>query len=331
LDAFQKRDENAGTVNTLQEIAKPRSAKNPRVNQLADQIEILHKYSFDSSAAMLVDWALEDFGSVEPEVRIHLAALGEPRTQVLALQDLLLHKPSLRNQQTLQLAFPKAYFDVLEKQKAIIDPYLLLAVARKESVLNPQAVSPANAQGLLQLNPVTAKKLRPGEEINLLDPGTNADIAAHYLANLLQMMKGQLPLVIASYNAGEDPVLRWVKRYPTADQLLFIDLIPYRETRDYVGFVLSNYYWYRRLYDSDALSSLRQIVQTQLAKADLPDSSRAIKSLDVDKLLESSDFAPQPGALDKPQSAPDNSMGNSFPPDVPDTGAGAGDGTGSGN
>jgi soluble lytic murein transglycosylase len=318
LDAFQKREDGAPVATSLAALGQARSARNPRVNALALQIEILHKYGFDSSAAVLVDWALEDFGSVEPEVRIHLAALGEPRTQVLALQDLLLHKPSLRNQQMLQLAFPKAYYDILEKQKSVIDPYLLLAVARKESVLNPQAVSPANAQGLLQLNPVTARKLRPGDNLNLLDPATNIEIAAKYLANLLQMMRGQLPLVIASYNAGEDPVLRWVKRYPTSDQLLFIDLIPYRETRDYVGFVLSNYYWYRRLYDFDALSSLRQIVQTQLAKTDLPDSSRAVKSLDVDKLLESSDFAPQPGALDSAQPPPDTSMSSPFPPDIPD-------------
>ena len=53
---------------------------------------------------------------------------------------------------------------------------------------------------------------------------------------------------LASYNAGPLRLKEWVSRYKTTDPILFIDLIPFRETRDYVASVLKNYFWYRELY-----------------------------------------------------------------------------------
>ena len=129
---------------------------------------------------------------------------------------------------------------------------MLLAIARRESSFYPRAVSPANAQGLLQMNPDTVKALHPDETFNLLDPETNISIASGYLSKVLAEMKGNLPQALAAYNAGEVQVHNWEKRYPTKDVILGIDLIPYRETRDYVANVLSTYYWYRKIYENNS-------------------------------------------------------------------------------
>lgn len=109
------------------------------------------------------------------------------------------------------------------------------------------------------------------------------------MAELRETMKGQLPLMIASYNAGEATVATWTQRYPTTDLLLFIDLIPYRETRDYVGFVLSNYFWYRRLYGENAGATLASLTSGQLAKVEEPRGVRSIKSSNADEAVKTSE------------------------------------------
>ncbi len=77
--------------------------------------------------------------------------------------------------------------------------------------------------------------------------------------------KGNAALTVAAYNAGEDPVDRWLARYPTDDPILFIDLIPYRETRDYVGYVLTNYHWYYRTYAEGKKWPLAQLGPIEVA------------------------------------------------------------------
>ncbi|NBY20763.1 hypothetical protein EBQ74_11105, partial [bacterium] len=54
------------------------------------------------------------------------------------------------------------------------------------------------------------------------------------------------------YNAGEEQAKTWEKRYPREDKILWIDLIPFRETRDYVANVLSTYHWYRKIYENNS-------------------------------------------------------------------------------
>ena len=93
---------------------------------------------------------------------------------------------------------------------------------------------------------------RSDKSFDLLDPETNISIASHYLAKVLDEMKGNLPATLAAYNAGEAQVVNWEKRYPTADRILWIDLIPYRETRDYVANVLNSYHWYRKIYENNS-------------------------------------------------------------------------------
>jgi len=125
-----------------------------------------------------------------------------------------------------------------------VSPPLIYAVMRQESLFDPYAVSPAGAKGLMQLMDFTArwKAKRLGIKIrSLFDPYTNVLLGTAYLRFLMDYWKGDLVRVIASYNAGQGAVAKW-PRY--ADEFLFIELIPYRETRKYVKRVLYNYYVY---------------------------------------------------------------------------------------
>ncbi len=235
-----------------------RSRRSPAANALIQQAEVLSRYDFNESAATLAYWAVQSYRKLEPLVRLHLSDLGSPYLKVETVPLILLYNKNLIARKTLELSYPKAYFEMFEKYDSEVDPYLLQALAHKESKFNPRAVSPANAQGILQLNPTTALDLSGGREQDLFDLGINLGLGARYLSKLLDHYNGRTYLALSAYNAGESQADKWKARYPTDDLVLFIDLLSYRETRNYVGFVLRNYYWYRRLYEGEGTSSLKR-------------------------------------------------------------------------
>jgi soluble lytic murein transglycosylase-like protein len=110
---------------------------------------------------------------------------------------------------------------------ASVHPALLRAVISVESAYDPRAVSRAGAQGLMQLQPATARRYGV---VNSFDPAENLRGGAHYLSDLLKRYKNNLELALAAYNAGEDAVDRYGGHVP-----------PYRETREYVPAVLKLY------------------------------------------------------------------------------------------
>ena len=226
-----------------------RSQQNPNVNILIDQVETLRKHGYSTAASRVVDWAAAESQGFEPEVRLYVAELksnsADHLSRISLLSDILYKHPNLVSRQSMDLYFPKAFYPVFESNVAGIDPNLLLAVARQESAFNPKARSIANARGLLQLLPKTSRKFKKG--VNLYDPESNVDVGSRYLFELLKRLNGNIPFALASYNAGPERVSTWTNRYPVDNPVLFTDLIPFRETRDYVASVLRNYYWYRRM------------------------------------------------------------------------------------
>ncbi|WP_020210400.1 transglycosylase SLT domain-containing protein [Gilvimarinus chinensis] len=148
----------------------------------------------------------------------------------------------------LQTRFPIAYrehVDVTAKETAI-SPHLLYAIARQESAFTPDARSSAGALGLMQLLPSTAKQTahRSGMSFStydLLKPETNIALGGRYLGQLLNEFDGNRILAAAAYNAGPNRVKKWLNK-DQATQLPFdiwIETIPYRETRGYVQNVLA--------------------------------------------------------------------------------------------
>lgn len=233
-----------------------RSMQAPITNILIEQVELLREFSFHASAAKVLDWTIAQTTALEPEVRIYLAELkreqGDYPSKIAILSEVLYKNPSVVSKESMELYFPKVFFPIFEKNAAGIDPLFLLAVARQESAFNVRAVSNANAKGLLQVHPRSAPRFNRGSKANLLDPQKNVEIAARMFIDLTKRMNGQIHLALGAYNAGPGRISTWTSRYPTDEPILFIDLVPYRETREYIASVLRNYYWYRRIHQEGA-------------------------------------------------------------------------------
>lgn len=157
-------------------------------------------------------------------------------------------RPDYLNNQVLQLVYEKPYFDDFSKNAELfkLDPYLLLSLSKQESGFNNKAHSRAKARGLMQLLPSTAKTVRRVSADDLYDPATNIELGTKYFYGLYDKYHS-IESALAAYNAGPGAVDRWLKLYPQANQLLFMDLIPYKETRSYVGLILRNHYYYTNL------------------------------------------------------------------------------------
>ena len=124
---------------------------------------------------------------------------------------------------------------------------LLYSISRQESAFNSQAVSPANAFGLMQLIIPTARNMaaRTGMKTKnlrktLLTPSENITLGGAYLKELGARYENVGPFVYAAYNAGEGAVDKWLKRRDISDRLAWIEAIPYGETRGYVKNVARN-------------------------------------------------------------------------------------------
>ena len=126
---------------------------------------------------------------------------------------------------------------------------LVHAIARQESLFDPQAQSHVGALGLMQLMPATANRVArqlryPYSKQRLLsDPAYNLTLGSHYFETLMRRYDGSPLLALAAYNAGPGNVSRWIREYGdprgvAADPVDWIELIPYGETRNYVQRVL---------------------------------------------------------------------------------------------
>ncbi|MBV8472635.1 MAG: lytic transglycosylase domain-containing protein, partial [Hyphomicrobiales bacterium] len=135
-------------------------------------------------------------------------------------------------------------------------PPLVLAIIRQESGFDPAAVSRADARGLMQLQPATAKTVAHAiaapfsAERLLTDPDYNISLGAAYLGRLLDTFNDSLVLAIAAYNAGPARVKQWVATYgdprdSSVDVVDWIEELPFSETRNYVQRVLENLQVYR--------------------------------------------------------------------------------------
>jgi soluble lytic murein transglycosylase len=145
-----------------------------------------------------------------------------------------------------------------------IDPALVFAHTLQESQFRPRVVSPAGAVGLMQLRPGTAGDMGlRSMGGDLTSPAVNMALGQSYIEYLRDngVTGGLLPKVIAAYNAGSTPLARWNSEIrDNGDPLLFIESIPYWETRAYVGTVLRNLWVYeaQRGTRSDSRALLAQ-------------------------------------------------------------------------
>lgn len=152
-----------------------------------------------------------------------------------------------------RLAFPMAYREavVAESARAQIGPLLLLSLIRQESFYDRFAVSSADARGLTQMMPATGAEIarslgRTGFQADeLYEAATAVAYGARYVAAQLKAFDGDVFHAIAAYNAGGGPVRRW--RASAGDPDIFVETIPYNETRAYVRSVYEYHAIYRAL------------------------------------------------------------------------------------
>ncbi len=140
--------------------------------------------------------------------------------------------------------------------RKIPDPALILSIIRQESEFDTSARSRVGAQGLMQLMPYTAKTVSKQAKLGYskakltTDPEYNINLGSHYIAGLINQYKGSYPFATAAYNAGPKRVKYWKKinKDPQKKQIDYVDwveLIKFKETRNYVQRVLENYNVYR--------------------------------------------------------------------------------------
>ena len=173
--------------------------------------------------------------------------LGLPSTQLF-----MAHNAPYGTSSDPSLRFPVAYWQPVGGWQ--VDPALAFAHALQESNFRAAAVSPANARGLMQIMPAAARdhtgRLGLGasyEDLN--DPQINLAYGQRHLAMLRDhpATGGVLPKIMAAYNAGLTPIARWnAEINDQGDPLLWMESIPYWETRGYVAIVMRNYWMYER-------------------------------------------------------------------------------------
>ncbi|HEX9803436.1 MAG TPA: transglycosylase SLT domain-containing protein [Gammaproteobacteria bacterium] len=147
----------------------------------------------------------------------------------------------------LAIRFPLAYSETVarEADSRSLDPAWVYAVARQESAMNSEALSPVGAMGLMQLMPGTgraiARKLDIGlKHLNeLLQPETNIRFGSYYLRQVLEQFDDNPVLATAAYNAGPERIRTWYPREKTLDADIWVDTMPFHETRQYVRRVMA--------------------------------------------------------------------------------------------
>lgn len=212
--------------------------------------------------------------SAELELRAAFAATGEPRLLLEAAEaankaghyslsistarqiypDLEARRFEDVPRAVWMAAFPLPYEKSLraDAARANVDPMLVAGLIRQESAWEANAVSYANAYGLMQVLPKTARLLARQVHIGysrarLTDPEYNLRLGTVYLAGLIKTW-GSVEAALAAYNAGEDRVGSWKAGQNYAEAAEFVDTIPFTQTREYVQIVSRNAAVYRRLY-----------------------------------------------------------------------------------
>jgi Soluble lytic murein transglycosylase and related regulatory proteins (some contain LysM/invasin domains) len=171
---------------------------------------------------------------------------------------------NLRREDVIKIAYPqifKAQFQA-EGTRYGVDPVLFQSLTRQESAFNMRAVSSSNALGLMQMIPPTAqevaKKLGLKIEIptDMFRPDVNIPMGSYYLSSVMDQFKGQVPLALASYNAGPYRMKLWLDSRPETSALreknssapldeIWFDELPWNETSFYVKAILRNVMIYR--------------------------------------------------------------------------------------
>lgn len=163
----------------------------------------------------------------------------------------------------LEIRFPVIYKEHIIKhaENKGLEPDWVYSLIRQESAFMPAAKSPVGAMGIMQIMPGTAKLLARSMRIptpspqQLLQPDTNINMGTFFLKQLADQFDGNTVLATAAYNAGPGRARAWQPHYNPAPGDIWIETIPFRETRDYVKNIVTYQAIYKRLLGRDPVLS----------------------------------------------------------------------------
>lgn len=159
--------------------------------------------------------------------------------------------------QVWQMLYPLPYYEEFKKiaEEKNISVFLLFSIARQESLFDRKAISRANAMGIIQLIPSTASLAAKKADVSftskeqLFDVEYNLRLGATYFLSMYENFDKNLVYALGAYNAGPSNMQKWKKRENNPkDEDIFIESIPYKETRSYIKRILNNIYEYERIY-----------------------------------------------------------------------------------
>ncbi len=142
-----------------------------------------------------------------------------------------------------------------------LNPLLIMSIMRQESRFDNGSESPVGATGIMQVMPITGEWIAKQMKIqhyHLNNLNDNIFLGIWYLNYTHKKYKDNSLLAVASYNAGPNNVSNWVKQYNIRDPDLFVEEIPFKETKNYVKSVFSNYWNYLRIYNQETYLRLKQ-------------------------------------------------------------------------
>ena len=228
---------------------RPEQAQLDALRQRPAMLRIAELYALGDRTDARREWNYL-LPQLDPQTRVVapylLADMGWTDLSIIAAGKM----PELKDDLTLR--FPSPYTPTFAKEsKATTIPIgFLYGIARQESAFGPNARSPVGALGLMQLMPATAAATARtiGEPVptavSLFQPELNVHIASRHLADLLERYDNNRVLAAAAYNAGANRVDRWLRDRPARPADVWIESIPFAETRDYVQNVMAFAYIY---------------------------------------------------------------------------------------
>lgn len=240
----------SAVVGSAPEIARARELARVNLrNESRDEL-LAVRDAWNNDPARLWQLALQAHDAGDPYIALKVAE----RVVELSPQK---HITSQTPPGLLRLLYPTPYLRVIQREAKNfgVDPRLIYALMRQESMFNPDATSWVGARGLAQVMPGTGQGIAQNLQVadfspdHLYNPAVSIRFGAFYLGHQLNSFDNNILAAASAYNGGPGNAARWLESFPDRD--LFAELIDYHETRHYVKVVYGNWGMYRLLYKQD--------------------------------------------------------------------------------